>query len=109
MEQSERTCDWGSSTLCGKPATWSSMPDKFPDYLYACDDHAPRMFEPQLAHRLAGAPEMPLEYHKAYVTALAWRSWFTKGLNDLRSLNTRAAFQNEIKAYLQRIGDPHGH
>ena len=98
----ERTCDWGSDVLCGKPATWSCAPDKFPGYLWACDEHAPRMFQAELAHRLPSAPEMTLEYHKAYVTALAWASWFSKGLNDVRSLNAQAAFQNAAREYFKR-------
>ena len=60
------------------------------------------MFEAELAHRLGSAPDMTLEYHKAYVTALAWRSWFTKGRTDIRALNTQAAFQREAAAYTQR-------
>jgi hypothetical protein len=61
------------------------------------------MFEAELAHRLSTAPRMPLAYHKAYVTALAWRSWFAKGRTDIRALNTQAAFQNAARDYYERV------
>lgn len=98
-----RTCDWGSSVLCGKHATWTCLPDKFPTYLFACDEHAPRMFAAELAKRLPSAPPLPLPDLKAFVTALAWASVLLRGTgNQLRAENARAAFRDAYEEYERR-------
>ncbi len=101
-----RTCEWGSAELCGKPATWSYLPDKFPAYLFACDEHAPRMFAAELAHRLPSAPPMPLPLLKSFVTALAWAAVLLRDSNPLRAENARAAFRMAREELKQREQQP---
>lgn len=97
------TCDYGCPELCGQPATWISYPDKFPTHLYACDAHAPKMFEAHLARRLPSAPPLSMEDLKSYVTALAWSAYLLRhGSDRLRYENARAAFSNARDEYEQR-------
>lgn len=105
MNAPNPTCEWGSSTLCGQPATWVCYPDKYPLPIYACDRHAPLMVSAELAHRLSWAPPLPLADLKAFVTALAWRSVLLRdsGTNTLRAGNARAAFQRARDEYVARL------
>lgn len=98
-----RTCEYGFPDLCGKPATWICHPDKFPGSLYGCDDHAPLMVNAVQAHRLPEAPEMPLLYLKAYITALAWDAYLLMGRNPLRAENARSAFRMAKAEYDRRM------
>lgn len=99
------TCEWGHSTLCGKPATWILHPDKFPTHVYACDHHAPQMSVADRAHRLPSAPELPLTALKDYVTALAWQSVLLRDNPHevLRAANARAKFQDAKAEYDRRV------
>lgn len=104
MITEDRTCEWGHSELCGKPATWVLYPDKFPGSLYACDRHAPRMADADRAHRLPSAPALSLVDLEAYVTALAWQAFLLRESNPLRSSNARAAFRTARDEFFKRGG-----
>lgn len=97
------TCDYGYPVPCGKTATWSGLPDKFPTTLNACDDHAPLMFEAEIAHRFSWAPPLPLPVLKEYVTACAWRSVLLRDTsNKVRAENAHYAFSNALAEYRKR-------
>lgn len=97
------TCEWGSATLCGQPATWVCYPDKFPQPIYACDQHAPCVVAADRARRLASAPPLPLPDLKAFVTALAWQAVLLRNTDLLRSQNASAAFRMALDEYHRRI------
>jgi len=38
------TCEYGYPKMCGKPAVWVGMMPKYPESLYACEEHKLPMF-----------------------------------------------------------------
>lgn len=96
------TCEWGSSELCGRPATWIIHHERFPSDTYACDEHAPKMATADQAHRLSHAPPMPLDALRDYVTALAWRSILLRDSDRFRYEIAHSKFQSAAREYYER-------